>query len=262
MKKTIKVSDINVHLTGDAKQTILMIHGWPDTYEVWDKQVNYFKDHYSCATFTLPGFSKGNKQKYTLDEIVFKIKTIADAVSPTSKIILMVHDWGCVFGYEYAMRYPEKIAKMVAIDVGDASSEEFKNSLSIKTKLMAFSYQFILALGWLIKSDGIHKTMAKLLKVPSPIDTIHAGMGLPYAMRWLNIAGGLSKLKPILPTFPFFYVYATQKPFYFHSEEWTKWLTENPHNQVQAFDCSHWVMIDKADEFNKSVANWLVPNER
>ena len=37
----------------------------------------------------------------------------------------------------------------------------------------------------------------------------------------------------------------------------TRLLLQNPANKVQPFDCGHWIMIDKADEFNASVAKWL-----
>ncbi|HUM51916.1 MAG TPA: alpha/beta hydrolase [Chitinophagales bacterium] len=257
MKKTIDVQGTTVHINGEGKSVIVMIHGWPDTHEIWQKQVDYFRKDYTCVTFTLPGFEKNDSRKYTLDNIIERIKTIVDTVSPTEKVILMVHDWGCVFGYEYAMRYPEKIEKMVAIDVGDASSKEFRETLSMKQQLMVFSYQITLALGWLLKSDFIHKTMAKGLQARSNFENIHAGMGLPYAMRWLSANGGMQTLKKIEPTFPFFYTYGLKKPFLFQTEKWLKELQENPENKVQAFNCSHWVMVDKADEFNAAVKNWL-----
>lgn len=257
MKKTIHVQGTKVYINGEGKSTIMMIHGWPDTHEIWQKQVEFFKKDFTCVTFTLPGFDKNDTGKYTLDDIIIRIKDIADAVSPDNKVILMVHDWGCVFGYEYAMRYPERIEKMAAIDVGDASSPEFEKTLPLKAKLMVFSYQFTLALGWLTKNDFIHKTMAKGLKARSNFDNIHAGMGLPYAMRWLGANGGMKSLKPIKPTFPFFYSYGLKKPFLFQTEEWMAALEKNPANKVQAFNCSHWVMVDKADEFNEAVGNWL-----
>ena len=257
MQKIINVNGTEVYINGESSKTIVFIHGWPDTHEIWQKQVDFFKKDYRCVTFTLPGFEKDDSRKYTLDNIIERIKTIVDTVSPTEKIIMMVHDWGCVFGYEYAMRYPEKIKKMVAIDVGDASSKEFRATLSVKQQLMVFSYQFTLALGWLVKSNFIHKTMAKGLKARCNFDNIHAGMGLPYAMRWLTANGGMQSLKPIEPTFPFFYSYGLKKPFLFQTEKWLNKLKENPASKVQAFNCSHWVMIDKADEFNESVINWL-----
>ena len=33
-----------------------MVHGWPDTYRLWDGQVEALKDRYRCVRFTLPGF--------------------------------------------------------------------------------------------------------------------------------------------------------------------------------------------------------------
>jgi pimeloyl-ACP methyl ester carboxylesterase len=257
MEKTIEVQGTKVYINGEGKSVIVMIHGWPDTHEIWQKQVDFFKNDYTCVTFTLPGFDKNDTSKYTLDDIVNRIKDIVDTVSPDSKAILIVHDWGCVFGYEYAMRYPERIEKMVAIDVGDAASPEFEKTLTLKAKLLVFSYQITLALGWLAKSDFVHKTMAKGLQAKSNFDNIHAGMGFPYAMRWLGSNGGLKNTKQIKPTFPFFYTYALKKPFFFQTEKWMKELEKNPANKVQAFDCSHWVMVDKVDEFNDAVHNWL-----
>lgn len=258
MRNTLDVNGTTVYIDGDGSSTIIMIHGWPDTHEVWHNQVGYFKKDYRCVTFSLLGFDKNDKGKYTLEDIVAQINDVVNAVCSTTKAIFFVHDWGCVFGYEYAMRYPEKIEKMVAIDVGDASSPEFEKTLSLKAKLMVFSYQFTLALGWLTKSDAIHKTMAKGLQAKSNFENIHAGMGLPYAMRWLGANGGLKNLQQINPSFPFFYTYALKKPFFFHTEKWTMELEKNPANKVQAFNCGHWVMIDKANEFNEAVKSWLL----
>jgi pimeloyl-ACP methyl ester carboxylesterase len=253
-----KVLDTQVYINGDGEKTIIMIHGWPDTHEIWDKQVDFFKNDFRCVTFTLPGFSKGDIKKYSLEDVIFEVDAIVNAVSPNDKVILMVHDWGCVFGYEYAMRYPDKIYKMIGIDIGDAASKEFMDSLSISAKLMVFSYQITLALGYLIKSDSIHKTMAKALKAKSNIDNIHSGMGLPYAMKWLGANGGMNNLKPINPTFPFFYAYGTKKPFMFHSKAWETKIKIQPTNEVRAFNSTHWVMVDRADEFNEAVRNWLI----
>lgn len=257
MNKKIEVQGTTVHINGDGKSVIVMIHGWPDTHEIWQRQVDFFKKDYTCVTFTLPSFEKNDNGTYTVDDIVMRIKNIIDAVCPNSKVILMVHDWGCIFGYEYAMRNAEKIKKMVAIDVGDASSPEFLSKLSIKAKLMMFSYQITLALGWLTKSDLIQKTMAKGLQARSNFDNIHSGMGLPYAIRWLGINGGMNDLKQIEPSFPFFYIYALKKPFQFQSDRWLNKLSENPENKIQAFNCSHWVMVDEAAEFNNAVYKWL-----
>jgi pimeloyl-ACP methyl ester carboxylesterase len=261
MSKVITVQGRKVYIEGEASHPIiLMIHGWPDTHEIWKNQVSFFKKQYQCVSFDLPGFSKEDTKAYTLEEIVETIKSIVDTVSPDQKIILMLHDWGCVFGYEYAMRYPDKVEKMIGIDIGDANSKEFLNSLTIPAILMLLTYQMTLALGFMAgNSIGtfLNKNMAKALKAKSNFDNIHGGMGLPYAMKWLNVNGGIKKLKSVAPEFPFYFAYSTKNPFLFHSETWAEKIKSNPENKYQSYAASHWLMVDKADEFNESVLKWL-----
>lgn len=258
MSKEIQVNNTKVYINGEGKETIFMIHGWPDTHKVWDKQVDFFKNDFRCVTFTLPGFVRGDKKKYTLEHIIAEIDAIIHAICPNEKVILMVHDWGCIFGYEFAMRNPDKIAKMVGIDIGDANSGDFIKSLSLSAKLMVFAYQMTLAFGYILRWNALHKIMAKALKAPGNQAYVHSGMGLPYAMKWLGVNGGMRKMKQMIPTFPFYYAYGTRKPFLFHSKNWENKIKTDPANKVKPFASNHWVMVDKAEAFNVSVNEWLM----
>ncbi len=260
MKKTIQVGNTQVFLEGSGPSTIVMLHGWPDTHESWRHQIDFFKAGYVCVSFTMPGFSPGDRSDYSVGDVVERIREIVDAVSPNDKVILLAHDWGCVFGYEYAMRYSDRVEKMIGMDVGDADSQELQQSLSIAGKLMLFTYQIILAISFIVPralGTAMAKMVARGLQAKSNRENIHAGMSMPYAMRWFGRNGGLTNLLPVEPPFPFYYAYATQKPMMFHSPQWLQRLLRNPANKVQAFDCAHWIMIDKADEFNAAAAKWL-----
>lgn len=256
MSKTINIEGSQVSISGSAKPVIVMLHGWPDTQAVWEAQVKFFSHHYTCVTFNLPGFTKGESRNWTLDAIMDRLHAIVQAVSSEEKVILMVHDWGCVFGYEYAMRHQEKVAAIIGVDIGDAASPEFIKTLKPQELLMIFGYQFTLALGWLAKSDRIHQLMAKALKAPAPTDTIHSGMGLPYAMKWLMAGGGM-RLKNFEFNCPFFFAYGTKKPLMFHSKAWIDRLDADPQHRVEAFKSTHWVMKDQPGQFNDSVLEWL-----
>ena len=260
MDETITVGNTQVFIEGSGPQTIVMLHGWPDTHESWRQQIDYFKSEYVCVSFTMPGFSRDDRTDYSVGDVVERIRAIVDAVSPNEKVILLVHDWGCVYGYEYAMRYPERIEKMIGMDVGDVDSQELQQSLSVAGKLMIFTYQIILAISFVLPrfiGNPIAKMMAAGLQAKCNRDNVHAGMSMPYAMRWFGMNGGLTNLLPVEPPFPFYYVYATQKPMMFHSPQWLQQLLQSPANKVQAFECGHWIMVDKADELNASVALWL-----
>jgi pimeloyl-ACP methyl ester carboxylesterase len=260
MEKTITVASTQVFVEGTGQSTIVMLHGWPDTHESWRQQIDYFKAEYVCVSFTMPGFSEDDHSKYSVSDVVERIREIVDAVSPNDKVILLAHDWGCVFGYEYAMRYSDRVEKMIGMDVGDADTQDLQHSLSITQKLMVFTYQIILAISFVSgKTVGtaIAKMVAKGLRAKSNSKNIHAGMSMPYAMRWFGVNGGLTNLLPVDPPFPFYYAYATQKPMMFHSPQWLQQLLQSPANKVQPFDCGHWIMFDKADAFNASVEEWL-----
>lgn len=256
MQSSIEVSGTTVYVKGNGEQTIIFIHGWPDTHEIWSAQMDFFSKDYKCVSFTLPGFLKGDSKAYTLDDIIGKIDDVVEAVSPGQQVILMLHDWGCVFGYEYIMRNSAKVGKVVAIDIGDATSEEFLRKLPLLNKLMVFGYQFTLALAWLVKLDIIHLKMAEALQARSDLSKIHAGMGLPYAMKWLSVSGGL-KVQPLKLSCPVYYAYGTKKPFLFHSQSWVDQLSSRSECRVKAYASGHWVMVDKREEFNQDVLSWL-----
>jgi pimeloyl-ACP methyl ester carboxylesterase len=260
MEKTITIAGIEVFFEGTGASTIVMLHGWPDTHESWRQQIDYFKSDYVCVSFTMPGFSRDDHNKYSVNDVVERIREIVDAVSPNDKVILLAHDWGCVFGYEYAMRYSDRVEKMIGLDVGDINSQALEDSLSIAQKLMIFTYQIILAVSFVsgkTVGNALAKFVAKVLQAKSNRKNIHAGMSMPYAMRWFGVNGGLTNLLPVDPPFPFYYAYAIQKPMMFQSPQWVQQLLQSPANKVQSFDCAHWIMIDKADEFNASAAKWL-----
>jgi pimeloyl-ACP methyl ester carboxylesterase len=186
MKKTTTIAGTEVFFEGTGQRTIVMLHGWPDTHESWRQQIDYFKSEYVCVSFTMPGFSKDDHNKYSVSDVVERIRDIVDTVSPSDKVILLAHDWGCVFGYEYAMRYSDRVEKMIGMDVGDADSQDLQHSLSIAQKLMIFTYQVILAISFVSgKTVGtaIAKMVAKALQAKSNRENIHAGMSMPYAMR-------------------------------------------------------------------------------
>jgi len=44
----------------DAKETIFMIHGWPDNKEVWDAQVAHLGDRYRILRVDLPNFAEAS----------------------------------------------------------------------------------------------------------------------------------------------------------------------------------------------------------
>src|SRR3954466_11626198 len=137
----------DVEIKGNGRKTLVMIHGWPDTYRLWDGQVPAFADRYRCVRFTLPGFDISQpKRAYTLDEVVDAIRSIVEDTG--GKVTLVLHDWGCLYGYQFAMRYPQLVERIVGVDIGDTGSRAHFEELGVRGKLIIAAYQYWLAFAW------------------------------------------------------------------------------------------------------------------
>lgn len=246
-----------------------MVHGWPDTYRLWDAQVEALKGSYRCVRFTLPGFDAAHEGRaYSLDEVVDTIRRVVEQTCAGRKATLLLHDWGCVFGYEFAMRHPQLVERVVGVDIGDAGSPSHRAELSVRQKLGTMAYQVWLALAWRIggrAGDAMARWLARTVGCPTNPASITWKMGYPYAVHWLGIAGGLGGLREYDPRCPMLFLYGERKPFMFHSRAWLERVAARPGNRAVAFDTGHWIMVQDPARFNEAVLAWLAtgePNER
>ena len=239
-----------------------MVHGWPDTYRLWDGQVPALADRYRCERFTLPGFDRSPpKRAYSLDEVVETIR----AVVGERRVTLMLHDWGCLYGYQFAMRYSELVERVVGVDIGDTGSRSHLAELGVRGKVMIAAYQHWLAAAWRIggrTGDAMSRAMAKLLRCPTDPRTIGAQMAYPYAVRWLGAAGGFHQLRVFKPEVPMLFVYGEKKPLMFHSRAWAERVAARKGNRVIAFPTGHWIMVTRRQAFNEAVRIWLAETDR
>lgn len=262
----MKVDDVDVIVEGRGTMPIVMIHGWPDTYRLWDEQVAALSDSYRCIRFTLPGFDAASpKRAYSLEEVVETIRRVVEHACTGKRVTLLLHDWGCVFGYQFAKRYPDLVERVIGVDVGDTGSRRHVAELSAKARLMVLTYQLWLALAWRIggrTGDRMARWMARTLRCPVRPENINSQMGYPYALRWFGAAGGLGGVKAFDPTTPTLYIYGARKPFMFHSRAWAERVAANPASRVVVLPTGHWVMIGRRREFNDAVLAWLRDTDR
>ena len=261
MHQTLKIDDIDVHVEGQGPDTLVMVHGWPDTYRLWDAQVTAFRDSYRCVRFTLPGFDAGNPRRaYSLTEVEAVYKKVIEQVSPAAPVVLLVHDWGAVFGYRFVQSHPGLVSRLIGVDIGDAGSQRHLQALGLKGKLMMASYQLWLALAWRL-GPGIGDPMTRALvrRMPCPADAaeVTSQMNYPYWIQWTGAQGGYPGRKSFEPPCPMLFVYGERKPMMFHSPAWATELAAKPGCAVLPLPAGHWVMSDAPEAFNGAVLRWL-----
>ena len=260
-----QVQGTDVFVEGEGAETLVFIHGWPDTHFLWDSTVRALQGKYRCVRFTFPGYAAAQTgTARTLVETTALLLAIVDAASPQKPVTLVLHDWGCVFGYELAARHPLRIKRIVGVDIGDHNSGAFAKSLLVSQKLAVLSYQVWLAMGWLagrflspLLGSAMTRLMARLLECPTPAGQIHWFMNVPYAMTWFGLGGGLAGSLQVEPHCPMLYVYGRRKPLMFHSPRWLERINARPDSKAVGLPCGHWVMVSQAAAFEALVLEWL-----
>ena len=267
----VTIDGIRVQIEGTGVDTILMVHGWPDTLALWDRSVATLKGSFRCARFTLPGYDKTQAPRPTsVADMTALIAKIVEAISPTRPVVLMCHDWGCFFGYEFVARHPQKVQRLVGVDIGDHNRGAYVNSLRFGQKMMVLGYQMWLAIAWKVGENlsgslGTRMTrwMARSIGFRGPpgttaaVEAVSWQMCYPYAMRWMGLKGGFKGIAPFNITHPTLFVYGQRKPFMFHSPGFLQQLAAHPGSEGHGLQTGHWVMVQKPEEFNRLVIDWL-----
>lgn len=258
---TMIVDDVQVFVEGAGDEVVVMVHGWPDTHALWDGTVGALRDRFRCCRFTLPGFREGSARRpHDLAELVALIARVADAASPDRPVVLLLHDWGCLFGYQFAMRHPQRVSRIVAVDIGDM--EALAATLPARQLVAIAAYQVWLAAAWKIAGragDAMTRWLARQLKVPADPRAIGARMNWPYWQMWF---GGRRAFRreavPFRPDWPMLYLWGERKPFMFHSPGWPAAVAARPASRAESFRTGHWVMLDAPERFHAVVRSWLL----
>ncbi|MBN8508502.1 MAG: alpha/beta fold hydrolase [Burkholderiales bacterium] len=257
----LRVDGVEVHVDGAGPEVIVMVHGWPDTFRLWDPLVATLAPRWRCVRFTLPGFDVGRPRRLvTLDAMTDFLARVVDAASPDRPVTLLLHDWGCAFGYQYLMRHPQRVARVIGIDIGDAGSRAHWAELRWQAKAGIVAYQLWLAAAWLVGGasrtlgDRMTRAMARWARCPAEAALIGAQMNYPY---WLQWTGGYRGRVRLDPPCPMLYLYGTRKPFLFHSRRWAEALAARPGCRVVAMRTGHWLMCNDPAAFNREVNDWL-----
>lgn len=267
MQTTLEVQGLSVTVEGYGP-TVVMLHGWPDSPALWNESVAALRDHCRCVRFPLPGFDLSRPPRpVSVNQMCELVGAVVDAVSPGEPVTLLLHDWGCFFGYEFAARNPHRVARVVGVDIGDTNSGAYLRSLNLKEKLQIAGYQLWLALAWKLGpwlprlADRMTRFMARSMGCRTAPEDIGWQMNYPYAMQWFGAFGGLRGVarvdKVMGPAIPTLFLFGERKSFMFHSARWLETLAASPGSAAHGMDAGHWIMRQKPGQFHAIVRTWL-----
>ncbi len=253
-------------VVGDGPDTLVFIHGYPDTMALWDEQVAFFRERYRVARFTLPGFEQNSPVEDPVHYDQRQMRAIMDAFIASlgsEKVIVVAHDFGAVYARSY-LNEPGQVKRLVLLDVGPYGDDS--------PALINMVYPFLFATAWLLP-DGLSRgliafnfeTVLGKERVDKNIDDTHLRtdphLVYPYFHAWLDLFTGKVKEAQAPYAIPLLFLYGTDKEIFLHGPSWETWLSHQAGSRVKTIPGGHWFMLSHPDETNRAIADWLDPSD-
>jgi haloalkane dehalogenase len=122
--KRLDLDGLSYHYLDEGSGApVVMVHGNPSWSFYYRNLVTALRDRYRCIVPDHIGCGLSDKPSddrydYTLSRRVDDLEQLLDTLGVTKNITLVVHDWGGMIGMAYAVRHPERIARLVILNTG------------------------------------------------------------------------------------------------------------------------------------------------
>ncbi|MFF7752228.1 SDR family oxidoreductase [Streptomyces sp. NPDC007971] len=99
--------DLCVAELGDPGQpTVVLVHGYPDSKEVWSEVAARLADHFHVVLYDVRGHGRSTAPQplrggFTLAKLTDDFLAVVDTVSPDRPVHVVGHDWGSVQSWEF-----------------------------------------------------------------------------------------------------------------------------------------------------------------
>ncbi|MET8640530.1 SDR family oxidoreductase [Streptomyces sp. NPDC004675] len=89
-----------------ARPTVVLVHGYPDSKEVWSEVADRLAGRFHVVLYDLRGHGRSTAPRplrggFTLEKLTDDFLAVLDAVSPGRPVHLVGHDWGSVQSWEF-----------------------------------------------------------------------------------------------------------------------------------------------------------------
>ncbi|QNE76150.1 SDR family oxidoreductase [Streptomyces finlayi] len=90
-----------------SRPTVVLVHGYPDSKEVWSEVASRLADEWHVVLYDVRGHGRSTAPSplrggFTLEKLTDDFLAVADAVSPDRPVHVVGHDWGSVQAWEFA----------------------------------------------------------------------------------------------------------------------------------------------------------------
>jgi len=235
---------------------IVLIHGFLGSSKMWKPQIDFFKDNFRVITPDLPGFGK-SKNVTSHDNISLIADTVLESLKnrKINNFFLLGHSMGGMIVQEMAKKRGDKISKLICYSTGPIGEMPGrfetvdKSRENLKKKGLKVTARNI-AKTWFIKGENA-KYFDVCIEAGKQTSIEAADNSLAALKSW----NGIDTLKNIKSET--LIIWGDKDKSYNLAQ--VKILEKNiPNSSLVIFEeCAHNVHLEKVEEFNKTVFNFI-----
>lgn len=169
-----QIGDVKLHYAtaGDGEKLVVLLHGFPEFWYSWRKQIVALSDEYTVVAPDLRGYNLSDKPEnvsdYEIDKLVDDVTGLINELG-YKKAYIVGHDWGAGVAWAVAATHPEYVERLVAMQVPPPSVWKKNQTLN---QFLASWYMFFFQIPklpeWLMRqnnykglADGLRKSTAE-----------------------------------------------------------------------------------------------------
>lgn len=261
---------LHVRLDGpEDGEPVMLVHGWPDTHQVWSEQVEpLVAAGYRVIRPDQRGFGASGRPEAVGDYHVFNamadLGSIMDALKVDSAH-LVGHDWGAPPCWLAGIMSPDRVRSLTAVSVGHPTAFRKAGQRQMERSYYMLMFQFVdIAEQWLRNDDWAN--FREMLGRPADIEDKIAALSEPGALtaslNWYRANASPESYVEAPPKLP---PVTVPTMGVMGRNDWAL-LPAQMENSAQyiaaewryeLIDAAHWIQKETPEAFNEVLLDWL-----
>jgi len=261
-----------------------MVHGNPNWSYYWRNLIPALSDRFRCLAIDHIGCGLSDKPDdsqydYTLAQRIADLESWLDQLGVNDNITLIAHDWGGMIACGFAVRHPERIAKLVMLNAGafrlpTTKPVPWQLKLARTPVLGALLVRGCNAFSrGAVTSCVTRKPMSKEVgdAYCAPYDSWANRIAVHRFVQDIPLAPGDRAWDAVLEverglellTRKRMLIGWGDRDFVFDHHFLAEWQRRFPDAELLRFpDCGHYILEDAAEELIPAIRNFLLSSER
>ena len=278
-ERFIETNGIRLHVM-EAGPTdgpmIMFLHGFPEFWFAWRKQIGYFADRgYLVVVPDQRGYNLSDKPEgiasYKTDELAKDVVGLIDFYG-RDQIYLVGHDWGAAVSWWTAIKYPDRIKRLVIMNVPHPkvmNRNMLTNPRQMQRSWYIFFFQLPNAPEKLASANNFEWPVSVLAKTsrpdtfkPEELEEYRKAFAQPGAfsamVNWYRASLQCRNEPPasFRVTMPLLILWGLDDVAII-PEQADESLEYCDQARLVKFDCTHWVQHEEAGQVNQMIEEFI-----